>query len=313
MSNYKETYELYQSVFDEVHAPDNLTQRIKSLDTKHLNKRNNKHILFAVACLAVVIIVFAIVVGKGTDLFNQINITSLSQSSRYSFDNHKLLMVCKMDISPNAKNNDNINTDEYDINELRSQVGTGVFGVNYADDEKIVITTGKGVFIYNYKSNKMINNFDLDKIGIPGFNQGDKSSLIRVDKSGEYALLESSDNWFDVDSIIEYHIINFKSGEVNKINQSEIPKGFSQFETEPMKYHPESDADERFDLPYSWPGEIMASYINSNGERISFYTNIERNSDNRVIVGNTDLVIVSPDRSYTTQRIFGCLFSEFNN
>ena len=197
MSNYKETYELYQSVFDEVHAPDNLTQRIKSLDTKHLNKRNNKHILFAVACLAVVIIVFAIVVGKGTDLFNQIYITSLSQSSRYSFDNHKLLMVCKMDISPNAKNNDNINTDEYDINELRSQVGTGVFGVNYADDEKVVITTGKGVFIYNYKSNNMINNFDLDKIGIPGFNQGDKSSLIRVDKSGEYALLESSDNWFD--------------------------------------------------------------------------------------------------------------------
>ena len=164
------------------------------------------------------------------------------------------------------------------------------------------------MFIYNYKSNNMINNFDLDKIGIPGFNQGDKSSLIRVDKGGEYAVLESSDNWFDVDSFIEYHIINFKSGEVNKINQSEIPKDFSQFETEPMKYHPESDADERFDLPYSWPGEIMASYINSNGERISFYTNIERNSDNRVIIGNTDLVIVSPDRSYTTQRIFGCLF-----
>ena len=169
------------------------------------------------------------------------------------------------------------------------------------------------MFIYNYKSNNMINNFDLDIIGIPGFNQGDKSSLIRVDKGGEYAVLESSDNWFDVDSIIEYHIINFKSGEVNKINQSEIPKDFSQFETEPMKYHPESDADESFDLPYSWPGEIMASYINSNGERISFYTNIERNSDNRVIIGNTDLVIVSPDRSYKTQRIFGCLFSEFNN
>ena len=53
MSNYKETYELYQSVFNEVHAPDNLTQRIKSLDTKRLNKRNNKHILFAAACLAV--------------------------------------------------------------------------------------------------------------------------------------------------------------------------------------------------------------------------------------------------------------------
>lgn len=313
MSNYKNTYELYHSVLDEVHAPDYLTQRIKSMDTEHLKRSKNKHILAVAVCLVVVMIVVAIAVGKGTDLFSQISVSPNSQAVKYSYDNKKLLMICRMDISPNANNNDNINTEEYDINELRSQVGTGVFGVNYADDEKVVITTGKGVFIYNYKSNNMINNFDLDKIGIPGFNQGDKSSLIRVDKSGEYALLESSDNWFDVDSFIEYHIINFKSGEVNKINQSEIPKDFSQFETEPMKYHPESDADERFDLPYSWPGEIMASYINSNGERISFFTNIERNSDNRVIIGNTDLVIVSPDRSYTTQRIFGCLFSEFNN
>ena len=133
--------------------------------------------------------------------------------------------------------------------------------------------------------------------------------LIKAVKS---ALLESSDNWFDIDSFVEYHIMDFVSGEVKKINQSEIPKDFSQFETEPMKYHPESDSDEGFDLPYSCPGSITASYINSNGENITFYTNIERSSDNKVIVGNTDLVIVSPDRRYTTQKIFGCIFPEFN-
>ena len=193
-------------------------------------------------------------------------------------------MICRMDISSNANNNDNINTEEYDINELRSQVGTGIFGVNYADDEKLVITTGKGVFVYNYQSNDMINTFDLDKIGIPGFNQGDKASYIRVDRSGE----------------------------VKSINKSEIPKDFSLFETEPNKYQPDSDSDKNFDLPYSWPGSITASYINSNGENISFYTNIERSSDNKAIVGNTDLVIVSPDRRYTTQKIFGCIFPEFD-
>lgn len=96
--------------------------------------------------------------------------------------------------------------------------------------------------------------------------------------------------------------------ETNKIDQSEIPTDFSQFETEPMKYHPKSDLDEMFDLPYSYSSEVTASYINSNGENTTFYTNIERSSDNRVIIGNTDLVIVSPDRSYTTQRIFGSLF-----
>lgn len=312
MSNYKDAYELYQSVFDEVHAPDNLMQKIKSLDIKHQRGLKNKHILVAAACLIVVIIAVTVVVRNGTNLFNKISVTSFSQSSRYSYDNNKLLLICRMDINPNANNNDNINTEEYDINELRSQVGTGILGVDFADDEKVVITTGKGVFVYNYKLNKMINTFDLDKIGVPGFNQGDKSSFIRVDKSGEYAILESSDNWFDIDSFVEYHNINFKSGEVNRINKSEIPKDFSLFETEPMKYHPDSDSDENFDLPYSWPGTITSSYINSNGENITFYTNIERSSDNKVIVGNTDLVIVSPNRSYTTQKIFGCIFPEFN-
>lgn len=286
--------------------------RNAKLFTVKAKRKKNRHLIPVAACLAVIIIVAAVVIGKGTGLFNQSNVIPFSQSSRYSYDNNKLLMICRMDISPNANNNDIINSDEYDINELRSQVGTGIFGVNYADDEKVVITTGKGLFVYNYQLDNMIISFDLDKIGTPGFNQGDRASSIRVDKGGEYAILESSNNRFDVDSIVEYHIIFFKSGEVNKIDQSEIPTDFSQFETEPMKYHPESDSDEMFDLPYSYPSEVTASYINSNGENTTFYTNIERSSDNRVIVGNTDLVIVSPDRSYTTHRIFGSLFSEFN-
>ena len=312
MSNYKNTYELYHSVLDEVHAPDYLTQRIKSMDTEHLKRSKNKHILAVAACLAVVMIVVAVAVGKGTDLFSQISVSPNSQAVKYSYDNKKLLMLCRMDISPNANNNDNINTEEYDINELRSQVGTGIFGVNYADDEKVVITTGKGVFVYNYQLKDMINTFDLDKIEIPGFNQGDKASYIRVDRSGEYAVIESSENWGNIDSVVKYHIIYFKSGEVKSINKSEIPKDFSLFETEPNKYQPDSDLDENFDLPYSWPGSITASYINSNGENITLYTNIERSSDNKVIVGNTDLVIVSPDRRYTTQKIFGCIFPEFD-
>lgn len=41
MSNYKDTYELYQSTFDEVHASDELIQRIKNRDTKHIKKRDS--------------------------------------------------------------------------------------------------------------------------------------------------------------------------------------------------------------------------------------------------------------------------------
>ena len=43
MSNYKDTYELYQSTFDEVHASDELIQRIKNMDTKHIKKKRIKH------------------------------------------------------------------------------------------------------------------------------------------------------------------------------------------------------------------------------------------------------------------------------
>lgn len=61
MSNYKNTYELYQSVLDEVHAPDELIQRIKNMDTKHIKKRRIKLISTAAACLAAVMIITVII------------------------------------------------------------------------------------------------------------------------------------------------------------------------------------------------------------------------------------------------------------
>ena len=73
MSDHKDIYELYQSVLDEVHAPDELVQRIKSADTKHLKSRSVKKIRLisvsaAAACLAVVILITVIIgsfTGKG--------------------------------------------------------------------------------------------------------------------------------------------------------------------------------------------------------------------------------------------------------
>ena len=128
----------------------------------------------------------------------------------------------------------------------------------------------------------------------------------------EYLLLafyESVEEDFDLNNLKTLSRSKLKNSMVEVIGDS---KDFSLFETEPNKYQPDSDSDKNFDLPYSWPGSITASYINSNGENITLYTNIERSSDNKVIVGNTDLVIVSPDRRYTTQKIFGCIFPEFD-
>lgn len=63
MKQYNNTYELYRSVLDEVHAPDNLTKRIKDMDTTHKKNYKMKWIPAAAACLAVVLVVTFIIGG----------------------------------------------------------------------------------------------------------------------------------------------------------------------------------------------------------------------------------------------------------
>ena len=63
MKQYNDTYELYQSVLDEVHAPDDLTKRIKDMDTTHKKNYKMKWIPAAAACLAVVLVVTFIIGG----------------------------------------------------------------------------------------------------------------------------------------------------------------------------------------------------------------------------------------------------------
>lgn len=54
--NNKDTHELYKSVFDEIHASDDLTKRIKEMDIKHTNNYL-KWIPAVAACLVVVLLV----------------------------------------------------------------------------------------------------------------------------------------------------------------------------------------------------------------------------------------------------------------
>ena len=91
----------------------------------------------------------------------------------------------------------------------------------------------------------------------------------------------------------------------------DIPDDFTAFETKAMSYCPKGDSDTDFNLPYAWCGDIMASYTNENKDEINFYTNIEPDENGSVIIGNTELVIVYPDNSFTTQRVFADIFPEF--
>ena len=276
-------------------------------DARFSNVRKNHLFLKITAAVLVLLIIPASMLAGDFFLSGHIGIECCQAD--YSYKNDKLLKICRIDVA--AVTNNNTPSTDIDKNELYGQVGTGIYGVVYADDEKVVFTTRKGIFVYNYQTERIVKNFDLDEMGAYGFNQGDEATYISVDISGDYAVLESSDNISGIDKSSSYRLVNLKTGTVDLIEKEDIPDNFTAFETKVMSYCPKGDFDKDFNLPYAWCGDIMASYTNENGEQINFYTNIEPDENGCVIVGNTELVIAYPDNSFTTQRVFADMFPEF--
>ena len=269
--------------------------------------KKHRYLLPAIAAVLIVLIIPSFIFGAGY-LFGHIGAGGVPDPMfRYSYDSNKLLSICRINLKATDSKNKKAVSPDYNYKELRSDVGAGIFGVEYADEEKVVITTGKGIFVYNYKLDITTINFDLDKIGVPGFNQGDSASFIKVDKSGKYCVMDSSNGWGIKDSAIEHRIIDFETGTVRLINEDEIPKNFEPFETIEIDLYSKKNKE----LPHGFSGEVAASYTKSNGEKQIFYTNIKADSSSEALVGKTDLVIVAPDKSYTTQRIFANLYDEF--
>ena len=84
MKQYNDTYELYQSVLDEVHAPDDLKKRIKDMDTTHKKNNKMKWIPAAAACLAVVLVVTFVIgglSGKGNSFVLKANAAEIGGES----------------------------------------------------------------------------------------------------------------------------------------------------------------------------------------------------------------------------------------
>ena len=284
---------------------DRETQAFAYHEKKHRGIKAVSVIAAALVLIIALALVLSIIQFSENDKANTDLTTKRYTVTAYSYREDKLLKLCNTDIS-----DQNANKLTQKNRELFERVGAGVCGVEYADENKVVFTTGKGVFVYDYHDEQILLTFDLDTIGVPGFNQGDIGSYIEIDNHGEYAILTSSDDRYDNEKR-EYHLLDFLSGESKRIDKKEIPDDFSPAMTEAYRYYPKSDADDTVDLPASWHSSHMASYIDENDRTVGFYTNIERDPDGKVIVGNMDLVIVQPDRSYRTQRVFASLYPEF--
>ncbi len=265
-----------------------------------------------IAAAIVIIVISGVLFGSGFYYFKNMGDNYYLTTGKYSFSKEKLLTVCNINLNKISKDNNNdTKNPSYNKSELYKNIGAYTCEIWYADEKKILFTIGTGIFIYDYMSDNIINSFDLEKIRVPGFNQGDVTTYISVDKSGDYALLESSENMFSDNPEIEYHLVNVKNGEVSKIKKNEIPDDFQQFETQDMTYIPKSDSDNNFHYPFAWVSSKMVSYTNSKGEKLDFYMNTDINKEGEVLIGNTDLVIVFPDGKFKNQRVFGSVFPAF--
>lgn len=252
------------------------------------------HIAKVIAAALIIMIIPMAVIGA-FNMLGHMGTDGVYPNTKYSFRNEKLMKICNI----------NITYESYeptpDLKLTMQYIGSEICGVEYADDEKVVFTSRTGIFVYNYKSDNIVYTFDLEKIGVPAFNQGDDSySILQVDKSGRYAILKSTDN-----SGNKYHYINLLNGEVKDIAENDIPEDMESIETQEMTYYPESDSDDSFNYysPKAHTSSYMANYHNCN-----FFMCIEPDNKGKLLVGNMELLIVKPDGSFTTQRVFADMF-----
>lgn len=243
------------------------------------------------AVLAVLLIPTAVIFGGG-QLLGRIGSDAADPKYRYAFTQEALTGICKQTMYSKYA------TD-----------GTMCISANppeicYADSEKVIFITFEGIYVYNYIEECLEYTVSLDKIGVPYFSQGDKSTYISISEDGGYALLTSSENMSSVDRVLEYRILNLKNCDIDVLGKNEIP-AFDSFKTEANSYR---NANNTLDIfgPDDFVSDRMARFENTD-----FFVMIDTDESEGALIGFTELVIVNEDGSFTTQRVFDEVSASF--
>ena len=257
--------------------------------------------------IAAVLIIALIPVGMSAALFGgmfmfgtKLEADSAAPMYRYELEDSEILALSEQPvISENYKySGDSSGSSEIygSIDNTSDSVGSVAIEIHYADENRFVFTAYNAIFVHYRSAHDYIElSFSTEKMGIPGFNQGDNTTFIEVDKSGEYALLKSSKNMSQAGAKIDYHILNFYTGELTKIKKYEIPEDFEKFELSKN-----STIENHDDLLST----KMASYSDENGIKYDCYISVSPDDENGYIIGNAELVVISENKDIKTFDLF---------
>ncbi len=115
---------------------------------------------------------------------------------------------------------------EADFREYTSRpIGALMADIDYADDEKVVFHYINGFFITNEKTKEIEHKIDLSKLNSALPVQADTTLMIRIDKNGDRAFLESQGVMSEAEQFDKY-IIDLNTG---KVEIGEMPKNIELF------------------------------------------------------------------------------------
>ena len=273
-----------------------LIDAIGMLDEKLIVEARKKHFhvsFYKKAIVAVLIIaLIPVAVFTGMQYFGRhMYADSSDPKYKYAFDTAEYKALCEQSLIVDS--NPNVVIDPYTMG---SSIGSVPIEICYADSNRIVFTTYNGIFVhYRNEHNYIECSYSMKKMNLPGFNQGDKTTFIKVDKTGEYALLMSSQNMSQVGADISYNILDFATGKLTEIDKDETPKNFEAFELSKNSFV------KNFDDVLS---THMASYENSNGEKIDCYISVPKDDKKGYIIGNAQLVEIDNSNNGKTYDLF---------
>lgn len=246
------------------------------------------------AVLAVLLVSAGVVFGAGKILGN-LGADAADPKYRYAFTEEALAGICRQSMYSVATTSDP---------PVGATIGAAPPEILYADEKKVVFLTYEGVYVYDYIAEQLDTSFSFEKIGVPNSCQGDKTTRVSVSKDGKYMLLTSSENMSSPDRKLEYRIVRLQTADIDILGKNETPD-FDAYVTEKNIYlYNEPDYD--FIDANDFAGSKMASV----GDRDFF---VMVNSDYGAVIGNTELVIVNSDGTFTSRKVFAKIFEEYTD
>ncbi len=288
------SYELLKAIGD---IDDALISEVPD-NTKAHNKRS--FLITVAACLIITIIASAVFfIPKTAKSYTPVITVS---TNKYSFSDNEIKALCQKSISSQLSLSAPVDDNEVPEGtvivheDLNTMVGVTAPDIHFANKEYVVFTLYDGIFIYNYKSDEIINSISLQKLGLPRFGQGTEISSVQVEKTGRYALLFSS---FDNEKFTtEYRKLDLFTGECTLLkNRYEFTDKYELLSLELSEYN----------------NHVISTHIVKIEDSEHYCRMQIENKNGRGLLGYTELRIENrKDNTEKTYRVFGSIEPSFS-